>query len=321
MKAKRNAGFTLIELLVVIAIIALLVAILLPSLNRAKILARRTVCQANLSGWGNAIGLYDQEWDHLPRTIGSGGNPSAFWFEHAMKEFHTNFWKQRIEDISFEKLALYMSGIQIRDPVEETELTGMWLCPEVMTQADLTQGHWYWPGAHVASHLHYAYWVGSEHWNESRSPSKEIGMDDPSELTDLALEPGRLLVSDMIMYRERAGGFLFNHGSGGRHAVWTKNGGAGFTEHIEQMDGLNHLYGDLSARWVDAEETDLENMGSGYSGRERYHVTGNPGKETSTTGKPIPPQAGPQQPNARTRDRAGVANVRVVVVSIYQICL
>jgi prepilin-type N-terminal cleavage/methylation domain-containing protein len=53
-----RTGFTLIELLVVVAIIALLLAILLPSLTRAREQARRAVCLANLHQMGNAFGLY-----------------------------------------------------------------------------------------------------------------------------------------------------------------------------------------------------------------------------------------------------------------------
>ncbi|NQT01038.1 MAG: prepilin-type N-terminal cleavage/methylation domain-containing protein, partial [Planctomycetes bacterium] len=45
---KRNRGFTLIELLVVIAIIAVLMAILMPSLNRAREQGKRSTCLSNL---------------------------------------------------------------------------------------------------------------------------------------------------------------------------------------------------------------------------------------------------------------------------------
>lgn len=64
---RKTKGFTLIELLVVIAIIALLVSILLPSLNRARELAKRALCGTNLSGIGKALAIYQNEYnDNLP---------------------------------------------------------------------------------------------------------------------------------------------------------------------------------------------------------------------------------------------------------------
>jgi prepilin-type N-terminal cleavage/methylation domain-containing protein len=61
MTAKKGKGFTLIELLVVIAIIALLVSILLPSLNRAKELAKRATCMVNVKGIITAMQAYANE--------------------------------------------------------------------------------------------------------------------------------------------------------------------------------------------------------------------------------------------------------------------
>ncbi|MEN6578518.1 MAG: type II secretion system protein [Phycisphaerales bacterium] len=56
-------GFTLIELLVVIAVISLLLAILVPSLNRARSAARRIVCSHNLKQVGVAVDMYVGDHD------------------------------------------------------------------------------------------------------------------------------------------------------------------------------------------------------------------------------------------------------------------
>jgi prepilin-type N-terminal cleavage/methylation domain-containing protein/prepilin-type processing-associated H-X9-DG protein len=54
----RHRAFTLLELLVVIAILCLLLAILLPSFNRAREAARRVACMSNLAGMGTGLTGY-----------------------------------------------------------------------------------------------------------------------------------------------------------------------------------------------------------------------------------------------------------------------
>jgi prepilin-type N-terminal cleavage/methylation domain-containing protein len=59
----KKKGFTLIELLVVIAIIAMLLAILMPALNKVKKIAQRVICGTNLKGLGTAQTVYANDYD------------------------------------------------------------------------------------------------------------------------------------------------------------------------------------------------------------------------------------------------------------------
>lgn len=68
----KKRGFTLIELLVVVAIIAMLLAILMPALNKVKKIAQRVVCGTNLKGLGNAQVVYANDYDGQYACQGRG---------------------------------------------------------------------------------------------------------------------------------------------------------------------------------------------------------------------------------------------------------
>ncbi|GMU22471.1 MAG: hypothetical protein AMXMBFR13_25570 [Phycisphaerae bacterium] len=83
----RRPAFTLIELLVTVAIIALLLAILIPSLNKARDQAKLVTCMSNLKQFGIAFTLYAADYRQQPppnRYYASDPQTGDWWYFRSM---------------------------------------------------------------------------------------------------------------------------------------------------------------------------------------------------------------------------------------------
>src|SRR5581483_8213623 len=80
-----RAGFTLIELLVVLAILGILIALLMPAVQKVRETANRMTCASNLRQLALACIHYENSYKSLPRNgsiytqLGGYGDDDAFW--------------------------------------------------------------------------------------------------------------------------------------------------------------------------------------------------------------------------------------------------
>jgi prepilin-type N-terminal cleavage/methylation domain-containing protein len=124
--ARMRPGFTLIELLVVIAITAILAAMLLPALSRAKTKAQAMYCLSNLRQVGLAAHVYSGDFDDSFPPNFSSGEPGS-WVEGKLT------WGNSSDNTNVNKLLNAALGPYVRN-------AGVYKCPADKFTVNM------WPG-------------------------------------------------------------------------------------------------------------------------------------------------------------------------------
>lgn len=240
----RTHGFTLVELLVVVAIIALLVSILMPTLNKAKEQTRRVICTSNLRNCGTAL--------HVYAAANDGYFPPAY---HNDSSYQACVYRSRNMD--------YDLRDYIRPYIGDL---GLWKCPalpmvtsigdyppgNIFTDCTCSATYRYYPGRRWPQFAE----PGTEQYNNPKpQPNRYENVDNAAR---------RVMMQDAYIDDWMTGGMaLFNHGGG----ILIHNSEDYPTSAYRSGpvgDGANLLFYDGHAEWVGY--NNLELVGAILSG-------------------------------------------------------
>jgi prepilin-type N-terminal cleavage/methylation domain-containing protein/prepilin-type processing-associated H-X9-DG protein len=241
----RRACFTLIELLVVVAIIAILAAMLLPALAKARERGRRSVCASNLRQWGHAIQMYAQD---------NGGVlfEPAFGYSgrYANGVYATNVHGATPIDMTryrnIVSLQPYVGGVDLNG----RKLWGIWHCPSKMRGTYQIPDWVYGAGVEQGFFPNdYAYFGAGDVWGSQPWPiwPSSTQAETPQDLATKSFEANRLLMADaVVVWGSTPDEYQFNHA---RRPPFLTTWGTLVQFDPSNWEGSNQLYGDGHVEW------------------------------------------------------------------------
>jgi prepilin-type N-terminal cleavage/methylation domain-containing protein/prepilin-type processing-associated H-X9-DG protein len=211
---KKPHGFTLIELLVVIAIIAILPALLLPSLSRARQSALRVQCASNLHQIGVALKLYVDDFQKFPCF----GGPDLLPYM-PFSEWRSSYWDA--------KLLAYAGENQ-----------GLFLCPGSLSSNRNAATNWfsvpYGPNRSYGYNTWGAYFPTAEvSLGLSGSPFSSLGLFNPESM--IASPDEMIAVADS----ELSWTYTPDDGDGDNDGGWALDSGS----LLQWLTGKHHVGG------------------------------------------------------------------------------
>jgi prepilin-type N-terminal cleavage/methylation domain-containing protein len=274
MEMAKKQAFTLIELLVVISIIAILMAILMPGLKKARDAARRISCGSRLKQWGVAIAMYGADNDEklMSMVIRWGGQPYPHYINNEPHEYK-NAVMWNIEGIN-----PYINAFS-PDYKNNGEATDMVTCPSC---SGGFMREWIkefnWPVADFGfAEIAYSYFGRADLLEET-----DCGQNAKRDLTGRVPNARQLLMAEILNLDVSDSAYRYNHGIGGWS--WNEVGrlpspqGAAKSPNA-RATGRSQLFGDGHVEWRNiAPQQNLPTMeeryvnewdgyGSGWLGR------------------------------------------------------
>lgn len=265
-------AFTLIELLVVIAVIALLLAVIVPSLRKAKEYAQSIVCRNNLHQWAAAIATLASDNNGIPPLstsyeVANGEVTVSFPNEMYLDRYNSHpvsgagseerAWQDKM--ISHELIAPYLPGfndlglrtsnIPFTNQEDNFLLKGVWRCPLAKTRdIGLTMGQLRNINRSYFR-LDYSYIGRADLWADRMFPV----LSDRGSLVGKYPAGWQIMLTDTIFYWVNGDAnqriYWYNHGQQGPSSEGSTGSTTTYLKPPKYITGINQAFGDGSVKW------------------------------------------------------------------------